>query len=94
MHLRIKAKGGKVRYLPLHTVAAERIHQYLELDTTREAGNTPLFRSIRGRSIGAGITANGIYMLVDHWALVAGIAVAGLGLHGLRATTATPTSAL
>jgi integrase len=29
-HLKVHGKGGKVRYLPLHPVAAERIHQYLE----------------------------------------------------------------
>lgn len=30
-HLRILSKRNKVRYLPLHPVAAERIHAYLEL---------------------------------------------------------------
>jgi site-specific recombinase XerC len=28
--LKMHGKGGKVRYLPLQPVAAERIHQYLE----------------------------------------------------------------
>ena len=38
----------------LHPVAAERIHAYLERDTTRTPGPGPLFRSIRGRTTGTG----------------------------------------
>lgn len=49
----------------------------------------PLFLPLRGRSTGAGISANGIYAVVGHYAKVAGIEVAGLGVHGLRATAAT-----
>lgn len=88
-HLRVLGKGGKIRYLPLHPVAAERIHQYLQLDAERPPGQGPLFRSLRGRSIGAGVSANGLYRIVAHWAAVAGIEVEGLGVHGLRATAAT-----
>ena len=29
-HFKVHSKGGKVRYLPLHPLAAGRIHQYLE----------------------------------------------------------------
>lgn len=86
-HLRIHGKGGKVRYLPLHPVAAERIHAYLERDGQRSTG--PLFRSLRGRQSGTGITASGVYKIVTTWCRVAGIAVDGLGVHGLRATAAT-----
>ena len=88
-HLQVKGKGGKIRFLPLHPVAAERIHAYLEQDSKREPGSGPLFRSIRGRTTGAGVSANGIYTVVAQWAAVAGIEVAGLGVHGLRATAAT-----
>lgn len=75
--------------LPLHPVAAERIHEYLERDNKREPGNGPLFRSIRGTTTGAGVSANGIYTIVSQWAKAAGINVDGLGVHGLRATAAT-----
>ncbi|MNP48998.1 Tyrosine recombinase XerD [compost metagenome] len=44
---------------------------------------------MRGRLTGFGITANGIYALVGVYAKRAGIEVAGLGVHGLRATAAT-----
>lgn len=88
-HLQVRGKGGKTRYLPLHPVAAERIHEYLERDIQREPGNGPLFRSIRGRTAGGAVTGNGIYKVVAHWAQAAGIDVDGLGVHGLRATAAT-----
>jgi len=89
-HLRIHGKGGKLRFVPLHPVAAERIYTYLEnsghqLDTPK----APLFRPLRGKYTGTGISANGLYALVGAYAKAAGIDVAGLGVHGLRATAAT-----
>ena len=88
-HLRVHGKGGKIRFLPLHPVAAERIYAYLERDSERAPSPGPLFRSIRGQTTGAGVTANGLYTVVAHWARAAGIEVDGLGVHGLRATAAT-----
>ncbi|MEE7305176.1 tyrosine-type recombinase/integrase, partial [Escherichia coli O18:H14] len=69
--------------------AAERIYAYLELDSARDTSSGPLFRSVRGKTTGAGVTANGLYTVVAYWARVAGIEVDGLGVHGLRATAAT-----
>lgn len=88
-HLRVHGKGKKIRFLPLHPVAAERIYAYLERDGVRDTSSGPLFRSIRGKTTGAGVTANGLYTVVAYWARVAGIEVDGLGVHGLRATAAT-----
>ncbi|KPX77010.1 hypothetical protein ALO84_200040 [Pseudomonas syringae pv. maculicola] len=89
-HLKVHGKGGKVRYLPLHPVAAGRIHQYLESSGHHLAERkVPLFIPLRGKLTGAGITANGIYTVVTAYAKEAGIEVAGLGVHGLRATAAT-----
>ncbi|MEB8059305.1 tyrosine-type recombinase/integrase [Pseudomonas fulva] len=88
-HLRVLGKGGKTRWLPLHPVAAARLYAYLEADTTRSPSPGPLFRSLRGRTAGAGITANGVYLVVGKWAKAAGIFIEGLGVHGLRATAAT-----
>ena len=87
-HLRVMGKRSKVRFIPLHPVAAERIYGYLE-----SAGHTdgPLFRATRGpkRKDDGGLTAGAIYNLVGKHAAAAGIDVQGLGVHGLRATAAT-----
>lgn len=88
-HLRVHGKGSKIRFLPLHPVAAERIYAYLEQDRERTAMPCPLFRSLRGTTVGAGITANGIYTIVVDYAKKADIVVEHLGVHGLRATAAT-----
>lgn len=89
-HLRIHGKGGKLRFLPLHPVAAERIYVYLEASGHHQVdAKAPLFIPLRGRSTGLGISANGIYSVVGSYAKAAGIEVSGLGVHGLRATAAT-----
>lgn len=89
-HLRIHGKGGKLRYLPLHPVAAERIYAYLETSSHHlEQARAPLFMPLRGPQTGIGISAQGLYALVGAYAKEAGITVAGLGVHGLRATAAT-----
>ncbi|MDD1016957.1 tyrosine-type recombinase/integrase [Pseudomonas rubra] len=89
-HLQIHGKGGKLRYLPLHPIAAERIYAYLQCSEHHlEDARAPLFVPLRGRKTGAGMTANGIYTMVGGYAEAAGIDVAGLGVHGLRATAAT-----
>jgi site-specific recombinase XerD len=89
-HLRIHGKGGKLRFLPLHPIAAERVHDYLEMSGHHLLDpKAPLFLPLRGRSTGAGMSANGIYAMVGSYAKSAGIDVAGLGVHGLRATAAT-----
>jgi site-specific recombinase XerD len=89
-HLLIHGKGGKVRYLPLHPVAADRIHAYLEQSGHHLVNpKGPLFLPLRGPTDRGGITADGIYKMVEAYAKKAGIEVAGLGVHGLRATAAT-----
>ncbi|TBW34555.1 integrase [Azotobacter chroococcum] len=89
-HLKVHGKGGKLRYLPLHPVAAERIHGYLEASGHHLVDpKAPLFLPLRGKKTGMGISAEGIYALVGAYARAAGITVEGLGVHGLRATAAT-----
>ncbi|RMR00447.1 Phage integrase [Pseudomonas savastanoi pv. glycinea] len=54
-HLKVHGKGGKVRYLPMHPVAAGRIHQYLESSGHHVADRkVPLFIPRRGRLTGHG----------------------------------------
>ena len=89
-HLRVHGKGGKLRFLPLHPVAAERVHAYLAASGHHVGQEkAPLFVPLSGRRTGAGLTADGIYAVVGTYAKAAGISVAGLGVHGLRATAAT-----
>jgi integrase len=89
-HLLIHGKGGKVRYLPLHPVAADRIHAYLEHSGHHLVPpKGPLFLPLRGLTDRGGITADGIYKLVEAYAKQVGIKVEGLGVHGLRATATT-----
>lgn len=88
-HLQIHGKGGKLCYLPLHPVAAERIYAYLEHSAHYQDHKAPLFVPLRGRQTSAGITVNRIYAIVGAYAKAAGIEVAGPGVHGLRATSAT-----
>ena len=89
-HLQVYGKGGKIRYLPLHPVAAQRIYAYLERSGHhRDESKVPLFMPLRGRTTLTGVTSNGIYTIVAAYAKQAGIEVAGLGVHGLRATAAT-----
>ncbi|RMV61687.1 Phage integrase family site specific recombinase [Pseudomonas syringae pv. pisi] len=59
-HLRIHGKGGKIRYLPLHPVAAERIYVYLVRDGDRALTPGALFRSQRGKTSGTGITGKAV----------------------------------
>lgn len=63
-----------MRYLPLHPVAAGRIHQYLESAGHHLADRkVPRFIPLRGKLTGAGITANGIYTVVAAYAKKAGL---------------------
>ncbi len=89
-HLRIHGKGGKLRFLPVHPLAMERLHAYPEVSGHhQEQPDAPLFQALRGRRSGQALGAGGIYALVSHYAQRAGITVDGLGVHGLRATAAT-----
>lgn len=54
-----------------------------------EQPSAPLFQELRDRRSGQALGAGGIYALVGQYAQQTGIAVDGLGVHGLRATAAT-----
>jgi site-specific recombinase XerD len=86
-HLRIHGKGSKPRHVPLHPASAERLHMYLEVAGHGTSPDSPLFQPIR--ATGAAMTGDGVYKCVRSHAKRAGIAVDGLGVHGLRATAAT-----
>jgi len=86
-HLRIHGKGSKLRHVPLHPASAERLHTYLEAAGHGSAADAPLFQPIR--KTGRPMTGDGVYKCVRHYAARAGIAIDGVGVHGLRATAAT-----
>lgn len=90
-HLRIRGKGSKIRYVPLHPGAADSIAAYLEAAGHAEDANGALFRAAsnnaRGRT--ASITPDGVYKMLAGYAKTLQIDVAGFGPHALRATAAT-----
>lgn len=88
LHLQVRGKGGKTRYLPLHPGCAERIHVYLEAAGHGGMPDAPLFQPLR-HATGGSITPDGVYKCVQAYAALAKIEVQGLGVHGLRATAAT-----
>jgi site-specific recombinase XerD len=88
-HLKVSGKGEKIRYVPLHGVAADLIADYL-----KEAGHGAdnagaLFRPLRdsrGGNRKKAITPDGVYKLVRKYSALLGFEI---GAHALRATAAT-----
>jgi site-specific recombinase XerD len=91
MHLRIHGKGGKLRYVPLHTGTAEAIDAYLAVAGHAADAQGALFRpaSNNTRASGASITPDGVYKMLAGYGATVKIDVAGFGPHALRATAAT-----
>jgi site-specific recombinase XerD len=100
MHLRIKGKRDKVRYIPLHPMALRLIGEYLE--TAKHAGGRdggdldgPLFRPVknnRTKTLDKHLEPGSIYRnIVQKYGRATGInaEVIGLCVHSMRATAAT-----
>jgi site-specific recombinase XerD len=82
-HLVIHGKGDKIRYLPMHPVAMDRPHAYWERSGHHLVNpKTPMFVPLRHWTKGIGVTANGIYTLVEAYAKQAGIKVKVLECMG------------
>jgi site-specific recombinase XerD len=89
-HLVIHGKGDKIRYLPMHPMAMDRLYAYWERSGHHLVNpKAPMFVPLRHWTKGVRVTTNGIYTLVEAYAKQAGIKMEGLGMHGLRATAAT-----
>lgn len=89
VQLAVTGKGGKLRFLPLHAVAAARIADYLEAAGHAAESRGALFRPLhRGRAEGAaqGMTPDAVYKMVCHYSEQIGNRV---GAHAMRATAAT-----
>jgi integrase/recombinase XerD len=93
-HLRIFGKGGKIRYVPAHAAALNRIHDYLGAAGHGADSDGPLFRPVKNPARGGrtqrALSHAGIYhCVIQKYAKIAGVAVPGFCTHALRATAAT-----
>ena len=93
LHLRVRGKGGKTRYVPLHPQTAERIDDYLSQAEHGKESSSFLFRPItnnKGGSLKKGLSTTGVYKnIVLKYAKQVGITTDGFCTHSLRATAAT-----
>lgn len=91
-HIRVHGKRDKIRFVPAHVAALDRIAEYLDAAGHREQLDAPLFRAVKGPGarIDTAITGAAIYScVVKKYAVISGISTAGFCVHSLRATAAT-----
>jgi site-specific recombinase XerD len=92
MHLKVRGKGGKLRYLPVHVAAQMRIREYLEAAGHGEEGSPPLFRPVKNSrgDTDKPLSPTGVYRhVLKRYATAVGIDGPGICTHSLRATAAT-----
>jgi site-specific recombinase XerD len=90
--LAVHGKGGKIRYLPVHPAAVRLIENYLDASGHRADTKGALFRPVKSRTgnLESALSGTAIYgSIVKHYAKAAGIPLAAIRPHGLRATAAT-----
>jgi integrase/recombinase XerD len=88
-HLRVSGKGGKTRYLPLHSGTNRLINNYLDAAWSGADENGALFRPVKNNTTGrldTAITADGVYRLVRAYSAQLGFEI---GAHALRVTAGT-----
>lgn len=94
-HFRVKGKGDKIRYVPLHPLAQRLIEYYLSLARHGTDLNGALFRPVRNnrtRQLERPLDPNSIYRnVVRKYGQATGlnIEINGLCVHSMRATAAT-----
>jgi len=92
-HFLVHGKGGKIRYVPAHPQALERLNEYLELGGHGDDHAGALFRPVRNPLTGnleKALTPGAIYnSIVMKYARAIGIQTVGFTVHSLRATAAT-----
>lgn len=92
-HLRVHAKGKKVRNIPLHPATAQLMDEYLLYAGHFDDAGGGIFRSVRENvrsgNVRDGLTADGYYQIVKTWAKVIGVSGERIAPHALRATAAT-----
>lgn len=91
-HIRVHGKRDKVRFIPAHASALERIAVYLEDAGHGAQNDASLFQAIKAKRGAAQtpITGAGIYQsVVRKYATLSSINITGFCVHSLRATAAT-----
>ncbi|ABB75307.1 Site-specific recombinase XerD [Nitrosospira multiformis ATCC 25196] len=92
-HLRIKGKGGKMRFIPTHPGTLTLIEEYLEAAGHGHDPDAPLFRPVKNNVHGHTLTAltpDSIYFeVVLKYLRKLGIFGENMGPHVMRATAAT-----
>lgn len=94
-HFRVKGKGDKIRYVPVHPLVQRLIEYYLSLARHGNDLSGALFRPVRNnrtRELERPLDPNSIYRnVVRKYGLATGlnIEVNGLCVHSMRATAAT-----
>jgi integrase/recombinase XerD len=100
MHLRIKGKRDKIRFVPVHPMALRLIGEYLEAGkhggaVSHESLDSPLFRPVANNRTGTldkHLDPGSIYRnIVMKYAKASGVATEAIGVcvHSMRATAAT-----
>ncbi|HWE98090.1 MAG TPA: tyrosine-type recombinase/integrase [Tepidisphaeraceae bacterium] len=91
-HIRVHGKRDKIRFVPAHVAALERIAMYMGAAGHGEQPNAPLFRAVEGHGVEreTPLTGAAIYnCVVKKYETFSGIDAVGFCVHSLRATTAT-----
>ena len=91
-HIRVHGKRDKIRFVPAHVAALERIAEYIEATGHGELLDAPLFSDVKGpgATVATALTGAAIYScVVKKYALLSGIDAVGFCVHSLRATAAT-----
>lgn len=90
-HLRVHGKRDKIRFVPAHVAALERIVTYLDAAGHGYDFDVPLFQTVKPQDARKNmpLTGSAIYSCVTSYATLAGIETIGFCVHSLRATAAT-----
>jgi site-specific recombinase XerD len=92
-HLRVRGKRNKIRFIPAHAAALERISSYLEAAGHADDSAGALFRPVKNTVDGKlerQLTPSGVYAcVVKKYAKQIGVDLVGFCVHSLRATAAT-----
>lgn len=92
-HFEFHGKGGKIRFIPAHSLTVAAVEKYLNAAGHRLDRDGPLFRPLRNHTSEAGLkgalTTDSLWRIVMKHASDVGIDVVGFGPHSLRATAGT-----